>query len=358
MPATPVPPKGNLILRASGAVPSITPRTAGDLTVAAADLRVALTLSPPVDSSTGPRTTTPSFALACMPDPGQQTALATVPVAGEPVPSAAPAARRTAQDASHFCPPQPPGGLQLNPKFPLPTPPPGSTVLHPTPIAGCAYVVGYSDVRKLNGAALVGPGLTNLALNVRVVTNTKPPTYIEFDSAGQLDFKPCPSCKIIHALPPAHATFLGFGFVPVSATMQLTEVGTTNVISVGTQRGLIVNTVFSEVVLRVYDVKVNGVPLDVGAHCQGATPILLKLTGNPNGIPPYSLQGGGPLTGSIDIPKFQGCGVGENLDNLFTASISGPDNFVLLTQGAPCFTLGGGAGCPPVKPKPLRQVQE
>jgi hypothetical protein len=45
---------------------------------------------------------------------------------------------------------------------------------------------------------------------------------------------------------------------------------------------------------------------------------------------------GGPLTGFVAIPRFAGCGVGEDLDPLLTASISGPDNFIKLIQGVPC----------------------
>jgi hypothetical protein len=219
-------------------------------------------------------------------------------------------------------------------------------------------VIGYSDVRKLKGSALIGPGLTDLSLNVRTVTKNSKPTYDEFDNAGILDFKPCPTCKTVHGLPPAHTTFLGFGFVPVSATLQLTEIGTTNIFAIGTATTLTTNLVYSELTLRVYGVKINGIPLNVGPHCQSAHPIVLKLVGNPNSKPPYSIQGGGPLTGEITIPAFSGCGVGEKLDPLFTASISGPGNFVLLTQGVPCFVVGK-FGCTrhgPTIPKPLRKV--
>jgi hypothetical protein len=226
-------------------------------------------------------------------------------------------------------------------------------VTHPQTTNGCAYIIGYSNVRKLKGAALVGPGLTGLTLNVRVVFKLKKPEYFEFDSAGELDFKPCPTCKIKHALPPAHTTFLGFGFMPVSATLQLTEVGTTNIISVGGGFSLTSNTVWTEVRLQVSNVKINGVPVDVGPHCQSATPVLLKLLGDPNGNPPYSLQNGGPLTGNVTLPNFTGCGAGDNLDPLFTASISGPKNFVLLTQGPLCPLVGSGI-CPPRIPKPIR----
>jgi hypothetical protein len=250
------------------------------------------------------------------------------------------------------CPPLPKGGLKLNKRFPLPKPPRGSTVSHPSPGAGCAYIVGYADVRKLNGAALVGPGLVNLSVGVRIIVNV-PGNYFEEDSAAQLDYRPCHTCQLEHALPPAHATFLAFGFMPVSATLQLTEIGTMNIIGVGTLSTLTTNTAWALMALRISDVAVNGQPLNVGPHCQTVQPLLVKLVGLGTGPEPYSLQGGGPLTGEITIPPFTGCGVTENLDPLFTGTVSGPDNFAKFTQGPLC-TLIGDLGCPPRIPKPVR----
>jgi hypothetical protein len=249
------------------------------------------------------------------------------------------------------CPPLPKGGLKLNPRLPLPRVPRGATVTHPPPELGCAYIVGYADVRKQNGAALVGPGLTNLALGLRVVLNLGT-GYFEEDTAGQLDFKPCRTCRIVHGLPPARATFLAFGFMPVSATLQLTEIGTINIIGVGTTSALASNTAWSLMELRIYDVDINGQPLNVGAHCQTKDPLLIKLTGVSNGPQPYSLQGGGVLTGQVTIPPFEGCGVTEDLDPLFTGTVSGPGNFAKFTQGPLC-TLIGDLGCPPKIPKPV-----
>ena len=367
--AVDVPTRGGMVLKTSGRVPVLTPTLPGDVTLTASGLSLTLapvkadaapspSPTPPVpgggpnqgSTPTPPATTGAVMQVNCALAHGQLAALAAVPVTGA---AAQVASRHSA--AKSFCPPQPKGGLQLNPKFPPPKPPKGSKVTNPTPQPGCAYVVGYSNVRKLNGSALVGPGLTDLNLTVRLVVKLTKPTYFEFDNAGILDFKPCSTCKVVHGLPPAHATFLGFGFVPVSATMQLTEIGTTNVFAIGTASTLTINRVFSEVSLRVYDVKVNGVPLSVGPHCQSVHPIVLRLIGSPNSIPPYSIQGGGPLTGEITIPPFTGCGVGEDLDPLFTASISGPGNSVVLTQGIPCFIVGG-QGCPPQIPKPIRKV--
>ena len=246
----------------------------------------------------------------------------------------------------------PRGGLKLNPRFPLPRVPRGAKVTHPALELGCAYLAGYADVRKLNGASLVGPGLADLAIGDRLVYNFGT-GYFEEDAAGELDYRPCPSCRIVHGLPPARATFLAFGFMPVSATLQLTEIGTINIIGVGTTSALASNTAWSLMELRIYDVDINGQPLNVGPHCQTKDSLLVKLTGVSSGPQPYSLQGGGVLTGQITIPPFEGCGVAEDLDPLFTGTVSGPGNFAKFTQGSLC-TLIGDLGCPPPIPKPLR----
>jgi hypothetical protein len=306
------------------------------------------------------------LAACAVPVPGQRAGLlraATVtPTAARTTPAAAgrgpasPAVAGTAPVAAAKgppCPPMPPGGLKLNPTLPKPPPPPrGATNTHAPPELGCAYAVGYADVRKQNGAALVGPGLLNLSIGNTVLISVGK-NYFQEDSAAQFDFRPCRTCRVEHALPPARVTLLAFGFVPVSATLQLTEIGTINIYGVGTLSALSSNTAWSRMSLRISDVTVDGKKLDVGAHCQTQRPVLIKLVGVSSGPHPYSLQGGGPLTGEITIPPFAGCGVTENLDPLFTGTVSGPGNFAEFTQGSLC-TLIGDLGCPPPIPKPLR----
>jgi hypothetical protein len=104
------------------------------------------------------------------------------------------------------------------------------------------------------------------------------------------------------------------------------------------------------------------VPLNVGTQCQTA-PFDATLTGTDASNPPYKVDAGGPVTGMVDIPQFQHCGMGENLDPIFNAAISGPRNFNLLTQGPVCFVQGGFGCVPkghntvgPKKPHPLRKV--
>ena len=354
-PATAIPVQGSLVTTVSGAAAPVTVSSPGPVTFRPAALSVVLTwaaaaggASPsPAASPAGPPASPAASSLACTPDAGQRTSLATVTVACAAARGKAPLA------VAAPCPPEPKGGLKLNPRFPLPKPPKGSKILFPEPADGCAYVKGFADVAKLNGASLLGPALTDLALDVRVVQKLTPPIYYEIDTPAQLEYRSCATCQLVHGFPPAKATFLGFGFVPVTAVMQLTEVGTININSVGSGFALATNTVWSELTLRIHDVTVNGTPLDVGSRCQSVTPFLAKLVGTITSKPPYSLQNGGPLTGLVNIPAFTGCGVTENLDPLFTGAVSGERNFNELTQGALCPLIGTGT-CPPPIPVPLR----
>jgi hypothetical protein len=376
------PAHGALTLTTAGAVPSVTASSPGEVILTAAGLSITFAPGNAAAPAPGPArsatpnaggqaqpatpasggqaavpapaaTAGPALRVSCAPAAGQHATLGVVVVTGR----AARAPRRAA--TSPLCPPLPPGGLKLNPRFPPPKPPPGSTV-GSAPAQGCAFTAGYADARKLNGAALIQPGLTNVDLFVRTVTNFNPKVnYVQFDNAAVLDFHGK------RQFPPSTATFLTFGFVPTTATVELVEHGTVNIFAVGPalpsnckpqQPCDTVATVASRLSVRIVpgSVKVNGVPLDVGSRCETAQFDAI-LRGTSASIPPYNVVTGGPLTGMVNIPKFSNCGVGENLDPIFNAAISGPRNFNLLTQGPVCFILGGGVCGPhgPVKPKPI-----
>jgi len=222
----------------------------------------------------------------------------------------------------------------------------------------CGYLTGYSDVAKLIGAALLQPpnpakpGLVNVDLGER--HKFKPGKLILY-SKGQLFYRGR------HELPPVTATFLAFRFVPVSATLHLTELEPIFIVSVS---GIlqppypITVTGRTTIAIRISNVRVNGAPLDVGTNCRTRSPVTLTLVGHgDNTIPPrgYTLPTGGPLSGMVTIPPFIDCGVTENLDPLFTGSISGRGNFVKMTQGKLCApSQPQNYVCPPPVPKPQR----
>ena len=346
-PATAISRSGPLTLTVSGSAPPVT-AAAGEVTITAGGLSLLFTARTANSRQAGPS----SVQAACVPRAGQDTTLAGIAMIGS-APARAPAstADNPTADNPAKCLPFP-SGLKLNPRFPLPKPPPGSRAFH-QPQPACAYAAGFTNARKLNEAALVGPGLTDLELGLTTYTKfTSKYSYFQQNLAGQFEYHGQP------VLPPARATLLAFGFVPVSATIQISEIGSLNLALVSCAPAnkcpipppQNVALFFGLVSLRISNVDVNGVPLNVGAHCQTATPFNLELTGIPPAYNVGLIQG--VLTGTVTVPPFSGCSDGtENLDPIFDATVSGPGNFVKVTQ-APICTPTTGGGCPPAKPVP------
>lgn len=241
-----------------------------------------------------------------------------------------------------------------------------------------AYVDGYSTATKVGEALPTGFPVPALATSespdegIRATGLTVDGTRLdcflvtlELDYQGRQEF------------PPARGTFMAFGTVPVTATVELTQAGTAPVTGVlygpATSAGVIPFQEIStaEVALQVSDVAVNGVPLDVGPDCHTVGPVftpdpvidpdddLVVLTGGASpGDPQPFLNGltGGALDGTVTIPSFTGCTGrdGENLDALLTAAISGPGNDVRIDQGglcqAPAFCVPGAGNTPAIVP--------
>jgi hypothetical protein len=343
-PAAAVPASGALTLTASGPAAPVTLTTPGQATVAAAGLSLLLR-GHTADHRPGDAS---SLQVVCVPAPGQRTLLARITVTGSAPARVAGTQAATPKHCVPFI-----ATARLNPHLPLPRPLPGATP-HTFPEEACANAAGFTDARRLNEAALIGPGLADLVLGIPTYLKSIPPyEYIYQKAAGRFEYHGLPE------LPPAHATLLAFGFMPVSATIQLSEIGPLNValISCGSGTKMCSNPslnralVLGRVSLRIYDVSVNGVPLNVGPHCQTANPFNLELTGVP---PSYNISKiHGVLTGTITIPSFSGCSSGaDDLDPIFNATVSGPGNFAKVTQAVPCFRSPPGPVCPPRKPTP------
>ncbi|MFC7303016.1 DUF6801 domain-containing protein [Streptomyces monticola] len=313
----------------AGAVDPVTVDAAGEVTYALGRLTLSL------------RTVDEAAATTLSCEPRDEVRLAAVPVAGTPdaqdpatdpapgqpenappdvtpedgVPNAAPQARAPGPS----CPATvPPGELDKKRLPPLPPDPVITDGGRGNP--ACVVAVGYSTVRKLGNSMIVNdprkrPGPMYLAIGKRTVTS-KTTDYYEFDNVGKIGF------------PDAESTFLTFGFQPTTAKIRF-EARPVTIASwrknnkPGTRAGYYMH-------LRMYDVRVGGQPLDVGRECRTARPVDVQLEGD------YEVLTGGVLKGHIDIPPFSGCGVGEDLDPLLTASVSGPDNYIEINQGPIC----------------------
>ncbi|MFJ2640831.1 MULTISPECIES: DUF6801 domain-containing protein [unclassified Streptomyces] len=362
IPETALPATGDLALRATGEVPTITPRSSGDVLFALGRLDVGLAPSTAEGAGDAP----PPLAVSCAVDPDQSAELATVtvpPETGTPPPSG------TAPEPSGGTTPDRPDGAKAERAEALSSggvQPPADCTLLTGPIAQVpktaqGYMAGYSNVNKLDGAIRFDdPGHLRLNLNTSV-SFLKCPTGVKswLTTDGTLDYRGRPQ------MPPAEGTFLTFGFMPTTAKMELILDGRIEIGTLGdsapdpdTKKYKETTTAIAPAHVRLYDVKVNGEPLDVGPDCRSAHSMTLQLVGKGasgvGGPEGYTVKTGGPLTGYADVPPFTGCGVTEDLDNLFTASVSGKGNYTKMMQSPLCVE-GVPANCPePPKPKPER----
>lgn len=337
--STAIPKDGDVTLAGSGPVPPATVAATGSAAFSAGDLAVALTMR----RADGGATTPTAVSLACTPNLGQNTTMVTVPISGSNQPGTigragikqARAVQRADQGCEHAM--LPPFGFNHNilpfpGGFP-PGPDPANAFIYNLPpdglTPGCANVLGYTNVNKLGASAKLR-GVIGADLALRDVINSPPGNYVQVDTIAFPSITPPP------------ATFLSFGFVPTTARVELKPIGNTNIVAEGpldpTLPGARSNdvTAYAQVWLSISDVHVNGVPLDVGAHCRIARPMALTLTGHSNVVPNYQVDTGGELQGVANIPPFRGCGVNDNLDPLLTASVSGPGNHLSLLQGPLC----------------------
>ncbi|MFJ4868176.1 DUF6801 domain-containing protein [Streptomyces sp. NPDC088757] len=390
-----VPAEGPLVLTTTGDVPFLTTDAPGDLTLVAGTFAVDLAPS----TADGAATTPASLSVTCVPGPdaGERTRLVTLPVGTDaptteptspPTPSAVPSPSAPSSgpptpslpaDRTAPAKPETTNGTGGAPKGPLvgrrtgesataadgtasPTPatrsaaPPCLTE-NPTPMSLSAYVTGYSNVRKLKGASL----LPLSCMLIEQGLSGEPPYPAP---PGEINFFVPSTANLSYQgrkqTPPFTSTFLTFDFQPVTATMVLEQTGPITVeallrIFLSDFSNFTETVVRAPLVLRVLDVKVNGVELDVGPSCRTAQPLTstdpdpsrhpgkhLVLLGkgrlvNGTDAVGYLVSSGGPLTGETTIPAFEGCGAGgEDLDRLLTASISGPGNYVKQIQGQTC----------------------
>ncbi|MFD9047152.1 DUF6801 domain-containing protein [Streptomyces zaomyceticus] len=385
-----VPAEGPLTLTSTGDVPALTTGTAGELTLTAGNLAVGLAPSKADGTPTGPA----SLSVSCVPGPDAEgRTLAGIPVTagstGTPSPGA-PSIPPTAPSSSPASFPSSPAAPSGQPSTPAgretaggaagappdrasasdagkgprvatgnapataarPKAPPCVTE-KPTSTSLSAYITGYSNVRKLDGASLIPVSCVQLEQGEPV---------IDFRPDGSIHLLQKSEGSLLYQgrkqSPPFTSTFLTFGFAPTTATLVLEQAGPLVVESdvlLVFPDNIAETYIRVPLVLRVLDVEVNGTPLDVGPGCRTVKPLTspepqpakypgdhLVLLGkgqllNGTDATGYVLTSGGPLTGEVTVPAFKGCGAGgENLDRLLTAAISGPGNHIRQIQGQTC----------------------
>jgi hypothetical protein len=100
--------------------------------------------------------------------------------------------------------------------------------------------------------------------------------------------------------------------------------------------------------VRVKTLSVDGVPVDVGDHCRTAQPAKLNLIGKGYSVydsdsvnpPPsgyFQVLQGGTLTGTIDVPRFTGCGTGREDLSPLVSSVASGDGYPVEAQTGRVF---------------------
>lgn len=362
-PSAAVPAEGDMVLTATGPVPTAAFGSAGEAALTPAGL--SLSFAPRM--ADGSPSVPPGLDVDCGPAPGQEGTLATIAVKG------------SGPDAKPPVPPAPPSEAVERPDVPVPTEhrdrvnaliattddeledgedscpieiPPEWVMRNAD-----TYAAGFANAAKMDGAVGLGPVHMEVVMNKRYINDSCAGTVdvtseVQFEYQGRRQF------------PPAKSTFLTYGFMPTTATMELSQVGGPAVVhshTLPTDTYPEWSTVTAQLSMRIYDVEVNGVPLDVGPDCRTATSFPQVLRAYGTSIPPegYRVAAGGTLSGYAKIPAFKGCGVGEDLDAVFTAAISSAgkeaDNYSKITQAPLCVEgVPDSPDCPPKIPKPER----
>ncbi|WP_410641993.1 DUF6801 domain-containing protein [Amycolatopsis sp. lyj-346] len=289
----PLPETGDVVLTATGAVPEIAINTVGAVTFEVTAPTLALEAVPAPDAA--PATTAPP-KVACTLDEGRQATLGKILV----LPKTLPGPEQKQPAAA-------PGGVTAADEEPPPN-------VYTQPL-GLVSVLTKSTVKRLGATVVSDPSLlVNGFINVNIDTGDSWVT-------GSTAFSP------------VTATFLGFGFVPVSATVEFLPVEYQTQRMIDFTGNLYTDPVTQlpslhadlRVMARMSSAKINGVPLDLGAGCVTKEPVHLVLDG------PYEAFGVGHVStepnGGFTLPGFTGCGTGgQDLNPLLDGMSSGPGN--------------------------------
>jgi hypothetical protein len=186
-------------------------------------------------------------------------------------------------------------------------------------------------------------------------------------------------------LAPMTVRSVGFGLMPVEATVQVSQrreggypvplrarVASTLHYAPGVPQPVDVvaaDTVVKDAFnIQILSVRVDGVDLGLTGDCRTVEPAPASLVGSGYTIPfpeatpktqenwfrthdpstYYNPFYGGDLVGTMTIPPFAGCttAAGDDLSALMTLSVSGPDNPISARSGWPCSFLKEGAPWP------------
>jgi hypothetical protein len=353
-PSTTIPGTGDLTVTISGAVSPITEAQPGDVTIGVGAFGLILTPLASDGSATNPAT----VPVACELDSGQPATLATVPIPA-PNPATTPVTTSTAPAAG--------GANTATPNRSAATPGAKATASASSPCTPpvnpppklIAYLAGRTNLPKLDESSVLGPGTITLTnQGIGIITG---------------GFAICYSGVMV--LQPSTTTILGFGFMPITATLTYTQLPGQSMSIVATQVGAVTGvTATGMETVGITRASINGVPLDVGvieadglSSCRATVRVTLANIPNPPTSPPnappvypYNAAIGGYLQGTVPVPSFTGCGPNGDgtLNAMLSAPIStpvtnppDPGSLTRMCQGKP-VPIPPPPAPPPVPPPP------
>lgn len=349
------PPQGDgaVHLTGSGVAPPVVPGSPGGLSWSAGEVNLSLV---PGDTTAGKDTA--DLALRCVTE--KEMVLGTVRVgrgdgASAPGALSAPTRQATAAQES-LCEDIPGAGtdpryaINEDPKlmeiYESPSTPAGLIELHDTGTLYCVKATGFVNIKKTGNAVPIALENSVRALTSQYVGNVFfGPNYHEVHG------------YFVNQTYPIPATVLGFGFMPTRAVAQAVQIGSpgsgeTGPIT-GNIRALQMLDQYSPlpgaperqelrasayVRVKAGSAEVNGVPLDLGDECMTG-PTLFSAPGDlgtRESGPTQYLDGQTIIAEDIEVPAFSGCGVGEDLSPILTATVSGSGNYVNAESGRWC----------------------
>jgi hypothetical protein len=189
-------------------------------------------------------------------------------------------------------------GLSATPALASRSAPADQTITLTFPVTGSTFI------KRINSSIPLGPG--TLTSTADLTTSTLTATL---------------------SLPPATGSFKELGFVPVTATTKLIQVGQ----ATGTFN-FNANTVTTTAtaILQLTSLNVAGLNIPVGNACE-TSPASITVASQSG----FTFGLGGTLSGTYTIPNFHHCGLATLLINL---TLPGPGNTITLNLGKP--TLG------------------
>ncbi|MEV7097084.1 DUF6801 domain-containing protein [Amycolatopsis sp. NPDC051045] len=329
--ATGLPAEGDLSLVATGKLPAFSPSTAGVLRIRVTAPKLAL-------GPTGAPPDQPAEQVTCTTDGGQDLSFGAVPVlAAATSPAGKPAPEKKSTPGPRTTGPQKHSLLDEEP-------PPDDTTTQVLPLQP-NQVDNTSTIAKTGAVIRSKPAVLANAVWFRIVDSAGFPLRSEV--TGELAFAP------------VTVSYLGYGFLPISATVEFLPVDyrrSTMIHSFGTLfDGLLRNHL--DVVSRLSDVKVNGVPLDAGPDCVSETPMAIDMIGEydpfTGGLIATDPANPDPKFRGFTLPPFKNCGAAEKLSSLFTGQNAGPGNQASARLTIiPLCQEADHRNCPPVAPIP------